>query len=510
MDTLHATTVGDIAREHARSYPSGVATVCEGYRSDYATLDKRCDQLAAALTQAGFGAGDRLLWLGQNCHRVLECLVAVARLGGIFCPANWRQTAQEMAFVIEDADPAFIVWQDAEIGAVVREARASTTSSARWLQLESVDDCYEAFVDSGAEATDAAPVDVDPGSSLLMMYTAAFGGRPNGALLSHTAMLSEAVLLGSVQGISSDYVYLNAGPLFHIATLMTTLSTFVMAGTNVFVRRTDAGEICRLINDERCNGAFLMKPTIEQILVENKDGSYDLSSLRVGRGPAAWRAMTTPDTNPYSTSPGGFGQTEVMGMLTLRCLGPTPIGGSGRPLPLVQVRIVDPDGNDVEPGETGEMVARGPTVMNAYWNRPELTVQRQSGNWHHTFDLARREVDGSITFVGPKTRIIKSAAENIYPAEVEGCLKAHPAVADAAVIGVPDARWQQSVKALVVRAADATVTGDELVEHCRQNIASYKKPRTVEFLDELPYSSGTVDYDLLDAKFGGGGYPGSG
>jgi long-chain acyl-CoA synthetase len=146
--------------------------------------------------------------------------------------------------------------------------------------------------------------------------------------------------------------------------------------------------------------------------------------------------------------------------------------------------------------------------MNGYWNRPEENAQRARGGWHHTNDLGRREVDGSITFVGPKTRMIKSAAENIYPVEVEQCIATHDAVAECAVIGVPDERWVQSVKAIVVLLDGATATPEELVRHCRSLIASYKKPRTIEFVDALPRSGWAVDYDALDARFGGGNYPG--
>jgi long-chain acyl-CoA synthetase len=172
------------------------------------------------------------------------------------------------------------------------------------------------------------------------------------------------------------------------------------------------------------------------------------------------------------------------------------------------VRIVDDDGADVPDGEVGELVGRGPTVMNGYWNRPEENARRSRDGWHRTNDLGRREADGTVTFVGPKGRMIKSAAENIYPVEVERCLATHEAVADAAVIGIPDQRWVQSVKAIVVLHEGATATADELIEHCRTRIASYKKPRSVEFVDALPRQGFVVDYDALDARFGGGNYPG--
>ena len=219
--------------------------------------------------------------------------------------------------------------------------------------------------------------------------------------------------------------------------------------------------------------------------------------------------MITLDTSPMARNPGGFGQTEVTGMLTFNSVGDEALGTHGRAAPGVQVRIFDPDDAEVPAGETGEIVARGPTVMNGYWNRPEETRWRLRGGWHHTNDLGRREADGSLTFIGPKTRLIKSAAENIYPAEVEGAVTTHPAVAQCAVIGVPDPQWTQTVKAIVVLVDGATATEAEIVEHVRTQIASYKKPRSVEFVDELPRTGFAVDYDALDARFGGGGYPGT-
>ena len=195
-------------------------------------------------------------------------------------------------------------------------------------------------------------------------------------------------------------------------------------------------------------------------------------------------------------------------MATFNLLGRDAIGTHGRPSPLVDVRVVGPDDEELAPGEVGEIVVRGLTVMNGYWNRPELNERRARGGWHRTNDLGRFETDGSFSFIGPKTRMLKSAAENIYPAEVEGALRLHPAVADAAIIGVPDDRWVQSVKAIVVLHEGAAATADELIEHCRTRIASYKKPRAVEFVDVLPRRGFAVDYDELDRRFDGGGYPG--
>jgi long-chain acyl-CoA synthetase len=364
-------------------------------------------------------------------------------------------------------------------------------------------------VPEGAVAGGAAWA-ADPAGSVIMLYTGAFGGTPNGSLLSHRAVVTQAVMVSMVQWITEETVYLNSGPLFHMATLMTTFATLVMGGTNVMARRVDAEELCRTIETERCNYGFVMGPTASEILAVNHEGRYDLSSLRTFGGNAAWNDMVTVDQSPWGRHPAGYGQTEATGMLTFNALGVGTAGSSGRPSPFVAVRVVDPAGAEVPDGETGEIVARGVTLHNGYHDRAELNATRWRGGWWHTSDLGRREADGSITFVAPLTRIVKSAAENIYPAEVEGCLARHPAVREAAIIGVPDRTWTQRVLAVVVLEDGASATAEELVAHCRAHIASYKKPSAVEFVDRLPRQGWAIDYDALDERFGGGGYPGLG
>ena len=284
-----------------------------------------------------------------------------------------------------------------------------------------------------------------------MLYTAAFAGRPNGALLSHTAITTQDMVIGMLQEITGAYVYLNSGPLFHIATFMTTLATFHFGGTNVFTRRVDAEELCRIIAVERCTGAFLLPPTIDQIVAVNRDGKYDLKSLRTYPGKPEWTEMITVDTSAWARHPGGYGQTEVMGMLTLNSWGGRVEGTHGRSSPMVQLRIVDPDGNEVPTGETGEIVARGPTVMTGYWNR-----------------------------VGKRPRRV---------------------VDERRELGL-------HIGSRIVRAQFVDLLRAALMQHCRAHIASYKKPRSVEFVDALPRDGWMVDYDALDARFGGGGYPG--
>jgi long-chain acyl-CoA synthetase len=509
--TTHSFSLASMLREHRRSHPLKTAVVCGGRRFLYPELDRRVNRWADVLRARGVSRGERVLWLGQNCHRLLESLLAAAKLGAILCPANWRQSADETSAVISDFDPAVVVWQSTEIGPMVEQARAASTARAHWIQHDapaSEDASYESLLSRSTPEGDE-DLEVEPSSPLLVVYTAAFGGRSLGALISHEALLIQGLVTSKLRRIDGDYVYLNSGPLFHLATLVVTFATILSAGTNVFTRRVEAEEICRLIEGERCTGAFLMPPTMAEIVRINDSGRWDLKSLRSYAGTPEWNRMVTLDDSPAAKRAGGYGQTEVSGHLTFGALGIGALGSSGRPMPMAEVKIVDPDGREVEHGGVGEIVARGPTMMCGYWNRPEESAERSRGGWHHTRDLGRREEDGSISFVGPMSKLIKSAAENIYPAEVEACIRLHAAVKDCAVIGVPDPQWGQSVKAIVVLRDGASASAEEIIEHVRARIASYKKPRSVDLVDSIPRKGPMIDYDALDARFGGGGYPGA-
>ncbi len=455
-------TLSSLLDEHARSRPEGLAAVCGEERLTWSAYQVEVLQLAAALQGAGVGPGDRVLWLGQNCHRVLQALAACAHIGAVFCPVNWRQSSAELAFVLDDADPKLVFWQEEEVGAAIRSARdAAASTSSRWIQHDGGgsndgEESYGAFV--GTVAPFAPGTQAQPGAAALMIYTGAFGGHPHGALLSHRTLTTVGVANAMVRGLRADDVFLNSGPLFHLGTWMCTLAMYVLGATNVFVPRVDAELLLRVIADNRCTGAFLMPTTISDLVELNSSVRTDLKTLRWPRSTPEWDAMVSPDESPWAQRPGGTGQTEVGGLATFAALGGE--GLHGRPIPLVELRVVDPEGIDVPPDEVGEMVLRGPLVMNGYHNRPVLNAEKFRGGWYHTGDLARRHRDGSVTFIAPMSRMIKSAAENIYPAEVEACLRQHPGVRAAAVIGVPDDRWAQSVKAIVVLEEGGSVDAD--------------------------------------------------
>jgi acyl-CoA synthetase (AMP-forming)/AMP-acid ligase II len=508
-------TIGDIISEHGRSYPDGLALIDGQRRLTWPELDERVRRLANALRQAGVGHGDRILWLGQNSFRVYELLGAAAKIGAMVCPGYWRWAAPEMAFAIDDFSPKVIIWQEEEIGDTVRAARAESQAaeSALWLRHDSDSaGSYEEFLASG-DAGDPG-LDIDPGSALLVIYTAAISGRQCGSMLSHTNLISMGMAVAWLGDIDNATVFLNTGPMFHIGNFQFFgIPVLLQAGTNVVTRRVVAEEVLDILATEQCTRAYLMPATVAQIVPLMRERGLELPHFKATMAAPLWQGMVTADDSRHCREGGGmgygYGQTEVTGMPIVGGYGGKGAGNAGRPTPLTAVRILDPDGRECPVGQAGEICLRGDTVHLGYWNRPEINEQRFRFGWWHTTDLGRREPDGTLTFLGTMTRMLKSGAENIFPAEVENCLEAHPAVKEAAVIGVPNERFLQDVKAVVVLNGTAPVTADELIEHCKRNIASYKKPKTIEFLDALPRTAvGMKDYAALDEKFGGGGYPG--
>ena len=508
-------TIGDVISEHRRTYPGRLALVDGDRRLTWPELDERINRLANALRATGVGPGDRILWLGQNSFRVYELLGAAAKIGAMVCPGYWRWAPPEMAFAIEDFTPKVVIWQDEEIGGTVRAARAASPAgeAALWLRHDAAaDHGYEAFL-AGGDPGDPGQ-DIDPDSALLVIYTAAISGRQCGSMLSHTNLISQGMSVAWMGDVDDQTVFLNSGPMFHIGNFQFFgIPVLIHGGTNVVARRVIAAELLDILAEEKCTRAYLMPATIAQLVELMRERGQALPQLRATIAPQLWQGMVEADDSRYARGGGGigrgYGQTEVTGFCVFGAYGGIGAGNAGRPAPVTAVRIVDAEGRECPIGAAGEICVRGDLVHLGYWNRPEINEQRFRDGWWHTTDLGRREPDGTITFLGTMTRMIKSGAENIFPAEVENCLESHPAVKEAAVIGVPSERFLQDVKAIIVLNEGAAATAEEIIEHCRRNIASYKKPRTVEFLDALPRLGGVVkDYAALDEKFGGGGYPG--
>jgi acyl-CoA synthetase (AMP-forming)/AMP-acid ligase II len=472
-------------------------------------LDERVNRLAGVLRAKGVVKGDRILWLGQNSFRVMEALLASARVGAIFCPANWRWSVDEIAFALEDFDPKIVFWQNSEVGDANRAARANWKPEGNWICHDGYEgeDSYEALIAQTPSEIDFAPIETS--TPLLGIYTAGFSGKPGAALLSHESLIIIAWLAMTNQAIDENSGYLVSGPMFHLGVLMGTLGTFLAGGRNAFVARVDAIELLENIQTHKLTHAFIAQPTIVQMRQANKDGAYDVSSIWADPQMSDYFVpMVMPKSAPALKKLGGYGQTEIGGLTSVLWMGGS---GAGRAMPVIQFKIADDAGEEVPNGEAGEIMARGPIVMCGYWNRAEENARRVINGWHKTHDLGRRLPDGSLQFVRPKTTMIKTGVENVYPAEVEACLKQHPGVAEVCIIGVPDPTWDQNVKAIIVAKPDVAFTAQDYIDHCKDRLASYKKPKIVVFADALiKDAAGALDRKAMDDAYGGGGYPKAG
>jgi acyl-CoA synthetase (AMP-forming)/AMP-acid ligase II len=480
------------------------ALVAGDTRLTYGDLWHAVDGVAAGLAAAGVTKGDRIAVLAFNGSEYVYLYGAAARLGAIVVPINWRLSASEVAYILADSTPkALCVASD--LLSLVAEANTAAAS------LETV------FV-IGASVGDAEPfsellrhpvvpidVDIAPEDPFIILHTAAVAGHPRGAILSQRSVVASNLQLMHSWGLRMEDGNLCALPLFHFAGVATTLAVMHAGGVNILLPRFDADAALRSIREHAATILFEFPPMLSALLDRAKETGSDLASLRIVTG------LDHPDTVRRLEATTGavfwscFGQTETGGLVTLSPFAERP-GSAGLPGLLAEVRIIDEAGCALAPGNTGEIVVRGPMVFEGYWNRPHDTAYTFRGGWHHTGDLGAFDEDGFLWYRGRKAdkALIKPGGENVYPAEVENALLAHPLVAEAAVIGIPDPQWGEAVKAVcVLRQSGEEVTSDALIEFVGHRIARYKKPKHVVFVESLPRRpDGSVDRERIKAEHG--------
>jgi fatty-acyl-CoA synthase/long-chain acyl-CoA synthetase len=483
-------TMSDQLARHARKTPDAWALRFEGSGRTYAELDGRVTRLARALQARGVGTGDRIAVLALNGMEAWESYLAGVRLGAIVVPVNFRLVADEVAYVLADSGATALV-VDAALAGVATKAREQAPDVATMLVIG---DEYEAALAGAADEPLDAVVDED--EPAFIMYTSGTTGRPKGAVLTHRNLLmhvfSQITHLG---WHPEDRVAAPGAPLFHIAGLAGGLPPLLVGGTNVIIRSGafDPVETLDMIEREKVSSIFLVPAMWAAVVAVPGIADRDLSHLhRIswGAAPASTtllRAMI--DTFPQAEVVTAFGQTEcspvtcfLRGEDSIR-----KIGSVGTPMLNVEVRVVDESMNDVPRGEVGEIVYRSPMVMKEYWNKPEATAEAFAGGWFHSGDLVREDEDGYFYVVDRKKDMIISGGENIYCAEVEDVLAAHPKVAEVALIGVADAKYGEAPLAVVAPRDPADPpTPEELAAWCREKLARYKNPREYSIVGALP------------------------
>jgi fatty-acyl-CoA synthase len=496
---------------HALMQPDATALRHLGGTTTWAELERRVNALAGALSRRGVRFGDRVLILMLNRPEFAESVLAVNKLGAIGVPVNFRMTAPEIAFLVGDCEARVVITEPvlARVATAVRELDP-TLATVIVAGPGSDDDAlsYEDMMSEPREPVE--PVDIPNDSPALIMYTSGTTGRPKGAVLTHTNLNGQAMTFLFTNGadINNDVGFIGV-PLFHIAGIGNMIIGLLLGLPTVIypVGAFDPGELLDVLEAEKVTGVFLVPAQWQAVCAAQQANPRDLR-LRVlswGAAPASdtlLRQMS--DTFPGTQILAAFGQTE-MSPVTCMLLGAEAIrklGSVGKVIPTVAARVVDDDMNDVAVGQVGEIVYRGPTLMAGYWNNPEATAEAFAGGWFHSGDLVRQDDEGYLWVVDRKKDMIISGGENIYCAEVENVLAAHPAIIEVAVIGRPHEKWGE-VPVAVAAVAESGLTLADLDEFLNGRLARYKHPKGLEIVDALPRNpAGKVLKTELRASFG--------
>jgi acyl-CoA synthetase (AMP-forming)/AMP-acid ligase II len=468
-------TIAQMLRWRARRHPDLAATWFQGQTRTFAELDTSTSALAGGLV-AGLGVrpGDRVAILDKNSDAYLELLFALDKAGAVAVPVNWRLTAPEVATVVGDADPAALVVGD--------EFRAAADDVG--CRVLGFGELPRGGADPRRDREDAV---------LWQLYTSGTTGLPKGAMLTNLNLMALIGPLGfEAPELQEGARGLVAMPLYHIGGCGWGMAVLTQGCTAIVLREVVPQELLQVLVEQRVNSAFLVPAVLLFLTQVPGVEQFDFSALRnilYGASPISQDLLLRSIEVFRSQFTQVYGLTETTGAFTalrhedhygerlLSC---------GRPMFGADVRVVDPMDRDVPVGEIGEVVYRGPGTMSGYWRRPDDTAAASRDGWFHTGDAGSLDADGFLYIRDRIKDMIVSGGENIYPAELESILMGHPAVADVAVIGVPDERWGETVKAIVVRRPGVDLSAEELIDWSRERLAGFKRPRSVDFTEAIP------------------------
>ena len=501
--------IGDWIRKWSSLQPHKRALISEDRPFTYQEVNLRTNQLCHFLLDLGVQKGDRVSVLLYNCHQYLEIFFALSKIGAILVPLNWRLAGPELEFIIKDSGTRRIIF-DFGFEEVIDSIRSH-------LNLSNGD-----FIIVGPRCPDWAkdyekgllgyPIyeppcqgsvgDEDPH---ILMYTSGTTGVPKGAILSHRKTFFNALNADIFYELTSKDIMIVSRPLFHSGGLLVEAAPVLYkGGTLILKKRFRSHEILETIQKYRVT-LLEMAATLYQFTLEECDLTrYDLSSVRCyfTGGERVPKTMLQEYYRKGIVISQIFGQTEAS---TITVLSPddaaVKIGSVGLPVFYGEVRIVEKAGKDVSPGEVGEIIVKGPTLMSGYWNRPDLTTETIRDGWLYTGDLARRDEDGYVYIVDREKDMYVSGGENVYPAEIEKVLYTHPKIFDAGIVGVPDEKWGEVGKAFVVLKPGERMSNGEVFGFLKGKVAKYKIPKYMEYVEELPKTaSGKIQKFVLKER----------
>ena len=503
--------------------PERPAFIFDGQRFSFADLQQRVNRLASSLSQQGVGPGDRVATMQVNSHQSIEIYFAAAQLDAVYVPLNFRAKAEELELMLGIAQPSMVFVGERYLPLVKGSLENGTLPSQRIVLLDAPAAsgylAYDELLQSGQAEQIHFPTAEDEDTTVIM-FTAGTTGLPKGVMLTHDSFSS--YLLSNVSPADPDLEETNllTVPFYHIAGLQAALAAVYGGRTVVVMRQFEPLEWLTLAHRHRANRAMLVPTMLKRLMDHPRFGEFDLSSLDVityGAAPMPLPVIQQAIKKfPNARFINAFGQTETASTITMLPPEDHVLEGSpevvarklkrltsiGVPLEDVEVMIVTEDGQPVATGEVGEIAARGPRMMKGYWQQEAATGAAIRSGWVYTGDLAYQDEDGYIYLAGRARDFIKRGGEMISPEEVEQVLLSHPGVDDAAVIGIPDLEWGEAVTAVVVRRSTA-VSEAALIEHCHQRLASFKRPSSVVFVDELPRNAmGKVLKRDLRERFG--------
>ena len=501
-------TLAGLIRDLGSGRPQAPAVTLGDRTLSFAELDARSSRVAQALLQAGVAPQDRVAILDKNAPTFYEVAFGAAKIGAVTVGLNFRLAAPEIAAIVADARPRVVV-----VAPDFRELLGEATDGPRVVQLGGE---YEAWL---ANVPDEDPgAGTDPDDVVLQLYSSGTTGQPKGAMLTSANLMFTPRMGREFYGMGPETVNLVPSPLFHIGGVGYSLTAMGQGGHTVLVRDVDPAALLALIERHRVTHTFLV-PAVVQMLAESPAlAGTDLSSLRriaYGAAPMGETQLLKAMALFGCDFMGVYGMTETAGSVTALAPEDHDPGGPraallrsvGRPLPWLELRVVDPaTGEDAAPGGVGEIWVRSGQNTVGYWGQPALTAETLiEGGWLRTGDAAYLDDEGYVYMHDRMKDMVVSGGENVYPAEVENVLYAHPEVLEAAVIGVPSDRWGETVKAVVVRRPGATLDEASLIAFARDRLAHYKCPTTVDFADELPRNaSGKVLKKVLREPFWAG------
>ncbi|MGI2329005.1 class I adenylate-forming enzyme family protein [Planococcus sp. YIM B11945] len=478
---------------NSKRHPEKMAVTCEGRTYSYKELNEEVNRLANGLLRAGLQKGNKVSLFMKNSDHYVIAFYAILKAGGVAVPVNFRLTSNESGYIFGQSESVLIIC-DAEFEPVIAEAKAMAGSVQQVIVHPAAqDDQHVGWDDIKSEDVSEPKVEVQGTDDAEILYTSGTTGKPKGALFDHQRIfnVNTSFVLGIELSTNDRLIHL--APLFHSAQLNLYLLTGIMLGTsNVIIRDFHPVKLMEAIDEHKITIFFGVPVMYNALLQVPNDGKYDLSSIRkcmYGAAPMApalvKRAMGLFGTDQFY-SLCGLTEGGPGGVYLLPHEHKDKLGAGGKSMYFTHVRVVNDELEDVKPGEIGEMIMKGETVMKEYYRKPEETVKTFSDGWLLTGDLATIDEDGFITIVDRKKDMIISGGENVYSVEVEQVINSHPQVMEAATIGFPDEKWGEVVGAVIVPKAGETIDEEEMMAYCRKHLAGYKIPRKFLYTDALP------------------------